>query len=793
MLIVLFLVTALFLCLDVRRYKKICSPIVVFGSLWSVIVILASLRLFGFSGYTNKALLSVTCGVVGFGLSSLITTALLDRRCELAGRGKAAEGPKTVIFASLGGVRARLVNIVLVLVCIGEALLLLSTLSALLQGATYIEVRGALLGYSDGQAISTNRMLTAYITYFCGPALTALIPIAMVSWFDRKRPTFCVAVLLCLVAGVVASGGRITLVYVVGQLVVAFVFYRGQLSRRVKGGLLLVVGFAVVGVIALSILRSGTSLLLSVYSYLSVPMGLLSHFIETVDEVGFRSFGASFLYPFFYLLNAATRVVGMGGDFLGNVVHYVALPQEQWVPGLFPGRTYNAFATMFYYFYLDFGIVGVPVFSCLFGALMTYVFRKAFLDRSKTALLWYLLLFQTMLGSFMIWQLGGTKFFLSMCILGILTIPFERHSASVGLGLRLENGNVPRLGPKESDGELVNVIIPVYNVENYLERCLESVLVQTYANIRVWLVDDGSTDGSSLICDKYAEQDKRIEVIHKENGGQASARNLALDRIESLGGTEGEFVAFVDSDDWVEPDYIEFLIKLLRETSADAVQCGHYITYSVMHEVEKSRDHDIVEFGRKEALESVLRNGAWDITVWNKLFRMRTFCGLRFPEGKFYEDTAIAPLFTERLRRVAVSMESKYHYVQRYSSTANGTAWTNHKYDFISVGDEVAAYVLGIYPDLVDAAMEKRVFVRLSTLSQMVNTGYLNMDKARAKEMRQFVCENAMCILRDGRATGRDKLGVLMLLPGLSCYRVVWSLYYAMRRRKITKKKPDRL
>lgn len=332
------------------------------------------------------------------------------------------------------------------------------------------------------------------------------------------------------------------------------------------------------------------------------------------------------------------------------------------------------------------------------------------------------------------------------------------------------------------DNGLVNVIIPVYNVREYLARCVDSVLAQTYENIRVWLVDDGSTDGSAQVCDEFAARDRRVVVIHKENGGQASARNAALDRIEPTGSADGELIVFVDSDDWVELDYVEFLLRLLSASGADAVQCGHYVTYSSTREVEKNEDHRQIELTTRDALESVLRNGVWDITVWNKMFRASTFRDLRFPEVRYYEDTAIAPLFTERLGRVVVSMEPKYHYVQRYSSTANGTSWVDHKIDLVPIGDKVAEYVLGIYSDLADAAMEKRVFVRLSTLSQMVNTRHL--DDERAGEMRRFVCDHARQVMRDPRASKRNKLGILMLLPGLGWYRLVWSLYYTLRRRR---------
>lgn len=792
MLAIFFVSSILILCIDIHRYRNICSPTVVFCCLWIVIVALASLGLFGFSGYTNKALLSVTCGVIGFGLGGLIMTRLLDRRARDVGRGEKActqlEGGRA------GGacvINARLLYLILCLVCVGEALSLISTLQALSQGANYVQVRGAQLGYSDGQAINTNQLLLTYQTYFCGPALTALVPIAVTNWFERKRPKFCIAVLLCLVASVVASGGRIALIYAIGQLVVALVFYGNQITRRTKRVLLIVVGFAAFGVIALTFLRSSTSLLYSVYSYLTVPMGLLSHFIEVVDEAGFHSFGASFLYPFFYLANAATRLLGMGSSFLGDLVYYVALPQETWVQGLFPERVYNAFATMFYYLYLDFGTIGIPILTGLFGAFLTFVFRKTFLKNSRAAFLWYLLLFRTLLGSFMIWQLGNTKFFLSMFIFAAILFPTYKRGHIGGMKRQNKIGGVPTPGLIENEQSLVNdnkqllvnVVIPVYNVRDYLAKCVNSVLMQTHENIRVWLVDDGSTDGSSILCDEYAGKDARVRVIHKVNGGLSSARNEGLDQIFSIKVEErGSFVSFVDSDDWVEPDFISFLLNLLTATDADISQCGHFISFSEFSESEKCADHSLSVLNREQVMESLCRNGRWDVTAWNKMYRLSLFEDLRYPVGKSYEDTATAHLIAEKANKFTVSMVPLYHYVQRYTSIANGVRWSDSKLDLIEAGDQMAEWVSSHYPALRDAAIEKRVFVRLSTLSQMVNTGRCN--DARAQEMRLFVCDHAGLVLRDRGASKRDKLGVLMLLPGLFWYRLVWSMYYSLRRRR---------
>lgn len=334
-----------------------------------------------------------------------------------------------------------------------------------------------------------------------------------------------------------------------------------------------------------------------------------------------------------------------------------------------------------------------------------------------------------------------------------------------------------------SDEKLVEVIVPAYNVADFLPRCVDSLLGQTCRSIRIWLVDDGSTDGCPAICDNYALRDRRVVVIHKENGGLSSARNAALDKILSLAPIErGKFIACVDSDDWVEPDYVEFLLNLIEATGADVAQCGHYIDFSDTRGVEKDKDHSVRILSGENAIESLLRNGPYDVTAWNKLYRTQVLEDIRYPEGMSYEDTATAHLIAEQAGSVAVCMEPKYHYVQRYGSIANGTTWKDSKYDLVRAGDEMAAWVCARYPGLEGAALEKRVFVRLSTLAQMVNTCY--SDKRRIREMRRFIVRGAGPLLADPKASKRDKLGTILVVPGFWLFRVVWKLYYAVRRRR---------
>lgn len=333
------------------------------------------------------------------------------------------------------------------------------------------------------------------------------------------------------------------------------------------------------------------------------------------------------------------------------------------------------------------------------------------------------------------------------------------------------------------DKSPVNIVVPVYNVADLLSRCVDSLLAQTYEDVRIVLVDDGSTDDCPAICDRYAEQDPRITSLHRTNGGLSAARNTGIDHVFSIEEpSRGRYIAFVDSDDWVEPGYVESMLETLEAYDADAAQCGHFVSYAPDNEDDKDPAHTRATLDRAQAVESLCRNGLWDVTAWNKLYRLDLFRQIRYPEGLLYEDTATTYLITQECDRVAVDMTSQYHYTQRYTSIANGTTWKDSKLDLVLAGDRMAAWVCEHYPDLKTAAAEKRAYVRLSTLSQMVNTSH--QDKDLARRLRREVLSVAPTVLRDRRASKRDKLGILALLPGFWCYRAIWSRYYEAKRNR---------
>lgn len=229
---------------------------------------------------------------------------------------------------------------------------------------------------------------------------------------------------------------------------------------------------------------------------------------------------------------------------------------------------------------------------------------------------------------------------------------------------------------------LISIIVPIYKVELYIKKCIESILNQNYRNIEIILVDDGSPDNCGAICDEYAEKDDRITVLHKENGGQSSARNAGLDI------ASGDYIGFVDSDDWIEPEMFESLINLAELKGADIVQCGFR---SVLDDESINRvynDEDADFNNNEKVLSAYFNQKKINDVLWNKLYKRNLFDDLRMIEGRLYEDTII---ISELLLRTNIFVNIKntyYNYLRRESSTI-GAPFSPKKLDAIFAGEYV--------------------------------------------------------------------------------------------------------
>lgn len=248
--------------------------------------------------------------------------------------------------------------------------------------------------------------------------------------------------------------------------------------------------------------------------------------------------------------------------------------------------------------------------------------------------------------------------------------------------------------------DLISVIIPVYNVEQYLEKCINSVLNQTYRNLEIILVDDGSKDSSGDICDKYAKMDSRVSVIHKENGGLSSARNAALDICK------GDYILFVDSDDWIRLQMTEVMLAAIKENNADIAICG-----VGSDTAGKLKNNDIISehiiLTNHELMKEYVTTANVRPTVWNKLYKKKLFDNIRFRIGITHEDSYIMHEVLGKCEKaVYVKQTLYYQFVRIGSITQSGV--TKKDFTLFEVSDRLNEYYGKHYPDLVQCTVAKK-------------------------------------------------------------------------------------
>lgn len=243
---------------------------------------------------------------------------------------------------------------------------------------------------------------------------------------------------------------------------------------------------------------------------------------------------------------------------------------------------------------------------------------------------------------------------------------------------------------------LISVIVPVYNVEDYLDRCVESIVNQTYKNLEIILVDDGSPDNCPQICDDWAKKDSRIIVIHMKNGGQASARNEGL-RIAT-----GELIGFVDSDDYIDKTMYELMYECLRENNSDIVECTK-MDFDDNQKFDYVGSNQVLVFNRKEAIEDFLKETHLKCTVWNMLCKAEIAKCIMFDDGKTHEDILWPYRVYMKADRIVYLDKALYYYYQRPGSTMN-KAYSEKRFDGLDALEQRAKLVKLDYPEYYSLA-----------------------------------------------------------------------------------------
>ena len=232
---------------------------------------------------------------------------------------------------------------------------------------------------------------------------------------------------------------------------------------------------------------------------------------------------------------------------------------------------------------------------------------------------------------------------------------------------------------------MISIITPVYNSKEYLNQSIVSVLNQTYSDFELLLIDDGSIDGSSEICDEYAHKDSRIKVIHQKNQGQSVARNRALNI------ARGDYIAFVDSDDYVHQKMLEVLVLILEKSEADIAVCGHVSGTETDYQWESMSNQYELYPGKVFLRESVLNKTGRHWLLWDKLYKRSCFDSIRLPEGRIYEDNATVYKLLYNADTVAVTDDVFYYYFTNENSTVNQSFKSKHL-DWLIVLEEMIPF-----------------------------------------------------------------------------------------------------
>lgn len=264
------------------------------------------------------------------------------------------------------------------------------------------------------------------------------------------------------------------------------------------------------------------------------------------------------------------------------------------------------------------------------------------------------------------------------------------------------------------DDILISVIVPIYNVEEYLPQCIDSLLVQTHPNLEIVLVDDGSSDNCGAICDQYAEKHSNIRVVHKENGGLSSARNAGIDV------AKGAYIGFVDSDDFVAPAMFRNLLEAAVSGNSQIAACGRYLTDEAGSVTGTAFTlPEIRCYAAKDAAKEILTAGQLDVAAWDKLFQIELFEEIRFPVGRINEDAAIIfHLLIKANNMVHIGTPMYYYRCRSGSITKSG--YKPNKIQALEHAEQIRALLADRYPELSPCCRQYLAYTCCHQLSLML-------------------------------------------------------------------------
>ena len=316
--------------------------------------------------------------------------------------------------------------------------------------------------------------------------------------------------------------------------------------------------------------------------------------------------------------------------------------------------------------------------------------------------------------------------------------------------------------------KLVSVIVPIYNVEKYLEKCLKSIINQDYQNIEILLINDGSTDSSLKICEKYKKMDKRITIINKKNGGLSSARNVGLAY------ANGEIISFIDSDDYIEKCMLSDMMKVYELYNADIVICNrrHFFENGNSY-IKFYGGYDYKIMNSENAIEEMNKFKLFDMSACTKIYNRKLFENIIFPEGKLCEDYYIMYLLFDNCDRIVSMSKSLYNYYQREGSISKNPKLN---WDYISASRNQYEYVEKKYPNLKMCVRSSFVSANMTVYNSVIaNGGRIELNEM--KKLRTNVSKNYEYYMKYNQNNKVKKIQVFLFLKNIYAYNIFYKFY----------------
>lgn len=316
--------------------------------------------------------------------------------------------------------------------------------------------------------------------------------------------------------------------------------------------------------------------------------------------------------------------------------------------------------------------------------------------------------------------------------------------------------------------EKISIIVPVYNVSQYIHKCIDSIINQTYSNLEIILIDDGSTDNCGVICDEYAKKDDRIKVIHKKNEGVSAARNSGIDV------ATGEYLGFVDSDDWIDENMYKLLYTNLKKEDADISCCNRYLVYSNNMKIYgKQNFYEVMNSER--AMELLCTIGYIGFSVYTKLFKKELFKNVRFPIGKINEETFISYKVFSKANKIVYDATPIYYYRQRKGSLTNRE---KINLDAIEASKELMNFIEKNYPNITSAAAENYIYSSIGVYDNILKRKNKTKEMLKLKkEIKQEVNKYYSLIKNKKDSLAQRKLQLFLIRYLCPIYNISFILY----------------